>query len=235
MFFPAKQITREIQLHWMYSLRLLTYQLGSGNTTCGITTYVCNIKIWIFVNRALTIVESKCVTFQFIYQLIWQFECSSWFSSHSPDKSSSLGRNAWRLEQDFAPRQEPVAALHGRSVLCYFSHLTEDNGEIYMNTGVVELHNSLWNQIFLNPLQLGLFSAIFCHHCLFVEFMSKVPVLVIVQRTPPGKNKRCCISGTFETCQRLLVPLTGCIPSSSTAWERPDTFGFGSTSSHPQR
>lgn len=146
MFFPAKQITREIQLHWMYSLRLLTYQLGSGNTTCGITTYV-NIKIWIFVNRALTIVESKCVTFQFIYQLIWQFEFSSWFSSHFPDKSSSLGRNAWRLEQDFAPRQEPVAALHSRSVLCYFSHLTEDNGEIYMNTGVVELHNSLEKNI----------------------------------------------------------------------------------------
>lgn len=44
-FFPAKQLTREIRLYLMYSLRLLTYQLGSGNTTCTITTYL-NIKMW---------------------------------------------------------------------------------------------------------------------------------------------------------------------------------------------
>lgn len=55
----------------------------------------------------------------------------------------SLGHNAWRLEQDFALRQVSVATLQRRSVLCNFSHLTEDDREIYMNTGVVELHNSL--------------------------------------------------------------------------------------------
>lgn len=113
------------------------------------------------------------------------------------------------LGKDFAPRRVPVAALQSASVLCNFSHLTEDDGEIYVYTGMVKLHNPLWNQIFLNPLQLGLFSAIFCHHHLFIEFMGKVAVLVIVQRTPPGKNKRCCISGTFEAGHRLLVAITG--------------------------
>lgn len=41
----------------------------------------------------------------------------------------------------------------------------------------------LWNQIFLNPLQLGLFFAVFGHHRLFVEFVSKISILVEVQRT----------------------------------------------------
>lgn len=68
MLFPAKNLTREVQLHRMYSLRLLTYQLGSEHTNCTNTTFV-NIKIWIFfVNRApLTIVEFKCITFHSIY------------------------------------------------------------------------------------------------------------------------------------------------------------------------
>ena len=47
----------------------------------------------------------------------------------------------------------------------------------------------LWNQIFLDPLQLGLFSAIFCHHRLFVEFMGEVSVLVVVQRTANTASK----------------------------------------------
>lgn len=55
----------------------------------------------------------------------------------------SLDCNAWRLEQDFALRRVSVATLQRRSVLCNFSHLTEDDREIYMNTGVVELHNAL--------------------------------------------------------------------------------------------
>lgn len=46
----------------------------------------------------------------------------------------------------------------------------------------------LWNQIFLNPLQLGFFSAIFCHHRLFIEFMGEVTVLVIVQGTANTEN-----------------------------------------------
>lgn len=107
------------------------------------------------------------------------------------------------------PRRVPVAALHRGSVLYNLSHLTEDDGEIYVNTGVVELHNSLWYQIFLNSLQLRLLSAIFCHHRLFIEFMGKVTILVIVQRTPPRENKRCCVPGAFETGQRLLVPIAG--------------------------
>lgn len=57
----------------------------------------------------------------------------------------SLDHNAWRLEQDFALRQVSVATPQRRAVLCNFSHLTEDDREIYMNTGVVELHNSLKN------------------------------------------------------------------------------------------
>lgn len=52
---------------------------------------------------------------------------------------------------------------------------------------------------------------------------------------PPGENKRCCVPGSFQPGHRLLVPITGSVSSSSTAWERPDTFGFGSTTSHPQR
>lgn len=41
----------------------------------------------------------------------------------------------------------------------------------------------LWNQIFMNPLQFGLFSSVFCHHGLFVELMGEVAILVIVQGT----------------------------------------------------
>lgn len=84
-----------------------------------------------------------------------------------------------------------------------------------MNTGVIELHNPLRNQIFLDPLQLGLFPAIFCHHRLFVEFMGEVTILVVVQGTPSGKNKWCCIPGAFQTSQRLLVPIIYCLASAA--------------------
>lgn len=40
----------------------------------------------------------------------------------------------------------------------------------------------LWNQIFLDPLQLGLLSAIFCHDRLLVELVGEVAVFVVVQR-----------------------------------------------------
>lgn len=41
----------------------------------------------------------------------------------------------------------------------------------------------LWNKVFLNTLQFGLLSAIFCHHRLFIEFMCEISILVIKQRT----------------------------------------------------
>lgn len=94
----------------------------------------------------LTIFEFKCITFHSIYQFNMTVGV---FLFCSPRHSSSLDRNARRLEQDFAPRRVPVAALHSRSVLCNISHLTEDDGEIYMNTGVVELHNALKNKTML--------------------------------------------------------------------------------------
>lgn len=40
----------------------------------------------------------------------------------------------------------------------------------------------LWNQILLDPLQLGLLPAIFGHHRLLVELVGQVSVLVVVQR-----------------------------------------------------
>lgn len=132
-------------------------------------------------------------------------------------------------------RQTSMATLQRRSVPFKISHLTEDDRKIHVNTGMVELHNALWNKIFLDPLQFGLLSAIFCHHRLFIEFMGEISILVIKQRTPPGENKRCCVPGSLQPGHRLLVPITGSVSSSSTAWERPDTFGFGSTTSHPQR
>lgn len=136
--------------------------------------------------------------------------------------SFSLVHNAWHWNKTLVPlfflRRVPVAALHVRSVLCNISHLTEDDGEVYMYTRVVELHNALknktnniqidksfktlinkvnviaiiahlWNQIFLNPLQLGLLPAIFCHHRLFIEFMGEIAVFVIVQRTTNTTKK----------------------------------------------
>lgn len=45
-----------------------------------------------------------------------------------------------------------TCAPHSRSVLCNASHLTEDDGEIYMNTGVVELYNSLKDK--MNNIQI---------------------------------------------------------------------------------
>lgn len=57
---------------------------------------------------------------------------------------------------------------------------------------------NLWNQILLDPPQLGLFSAIFCHHSLFVKFMCEVAVLIVEQRTADtdtislGLNQKDC-------------------------------------------
>lgn len=56
-------------------------------------------------------------------------------------------------------------------------------------TAVNVANSHLWNQVLLNPLQLGLFSAIFCHHCLFIEFMSKISILVVVQRAANTTRK----------------------------------------------
>lgn len=98
----------------------------------------------------LTIFEFKCITFHSIYQFNMTVGV---FLFCSPHHSSSLDRDARRLEQDFAPRRVPVAALHSRSVLCNISHLTEDDGEIYMNTGVVELHNALKNKTMLKLMK----------------------------------------------------------------------------------
>lgn len=44
-FLLLQNNSREIRRYSMYSWRLHTYQLGSGNITCTITTYV-NIKMW---------------------------------------------------------------------------------------------------------------------------------------------------------------------------------------------
>lgn len=101
------------------------------------------------------------------------------FSFVSEYHGPHLDHNACRPEQNVALRRTPMAALHNFSHV-QLSHLTEHNGEVHVNTGMVQLHNALWDQIFLDSLQLGLFSAIFCHHCLLIEFMGKVPVLVIV-------------------------------------------------------
>lgn len=128
-----------------------------------------------------------------------------------------------------------LATVQRRSVPSKISHLTEDDRKIHVDAGMVKLHNALWNKIFLDSLQLGLLSAIFRHHRLFIEFMGEISILVIKQRALPGENQWCCVPGSFEPSHRLLVPITDRVSSGSTAWERPDTFGFGSTASHPQR
>lgn len=111
-------------------------------------------------------------------------------------------------------------------VLCNASKLTEDDGKVHVDTGEVQLYDplkrkniwgffismlrfktvritvttttNLWNQILLDPPQLGLFSAIFCHHSLFVKFMCEVAVLIVEQRTADtdtislGLNQKDC-------------------------------------------
>lgn len=37
-------------------------------------------------------------------------------------------------------------------------------------------------EVLLNPLQLGPLPAILCHYSLFIELMSQVPILIIVER-----------------------------------------------------
>lgn len=69
-----------------------------------------------------------------------------------------------------------------------------------MDTGVIQFYYALWDKVFLYPLQLGLFSAIFGDNGLFIKFMSEVTVFIKVQGTPAGKDERCSISDTFKSC-----------------------------------
>lgn len=78
-----------------------------------------------------------------------------------------------------------------------------------MNTGVVQPHNSLRNEILLNSLQLGLPPAIFCHNSLFIELMCQISILIEVQGTSPREYKRCGTSGAFESSHGLFANITG--------------------------
>lgn len=43
-------------------------------------------------------------------------------------------------------------------------------------------------EILVDPLQLGLLSPIFSHHCLFVELMSQISILIKIQRAASNKK-----------------------------------------------
>lgn len=135
--------------------------------------------------------------------------------------------------------------------LCGCSHLTEDHGKVYMDAGMLQLHNPLqkknthtfsgcqthhtqafphlWNQILLDPLQLGLLAAIFGHHRLLIELVGQVSVLVVVQRAGTQRSAaitrwrreggQCwsCLKSVRARSSRLSGPLFGnavcCLPT----------------------
>lgn len=125
----------------MCSLKLLTCQLGSGNTTCNDTTNA-NVKMWslifyFFFNRApfnysciqmyniLAIYQFNTTVFPLISGLVF----TSWL---------------WCLETGTRLWDKHLwLHLRGAWVLCKLSHLTEDDRKIYVNAGMVELHNTL--------------------------------------------------------------------------------------------
>lgn len=116
----------------MYSLRLHTCQLGSGNITCTITKYV-NIKMW------------APSLYSWIQMYNISFNASVQYDSFPSGLQATVQTRPWSLETglDFALRWVSVTPLQTWSVQCNFSHLTEDDREIYMDTGVVKLHNAL--------------------------------------------------------------------------------------------
>lgn len=60
------------------------------------------------------------------------------------------------------------------------SDLTDDNGEIHVNARVLQLHYTLRYQVLVDPSQFGALPAILGDNCLLIEFMGKVPVLVVI-------------------------------------------------------
>lgn len=78
----------------------------------------------------LHIVVYKCITF---------YQCVNFPSGL---QSWCRGSEVWRLEHD-CETNNYVATLQRRSVPCKISHLTEDDGKIHVNTGMVELHDTL--------------------------------------------------------------------------------------------
>lgn len=113
------------------------------------------------------------------------------------------------------------------------SNFAEDNRKIEMDTRVIQLYHSLRCQILLNSFELGLFTAIFCYNCLFVEFMGQVAVLIQVQGASSRKHKRCCTWETQSGHWWLIFIFDGVLDGAG-ARERPISPGFGATHAHLQ-
>ena len=59
------------------------------------------------------------------------------------------------------------------------SHLIEDHREIHVDTGGIQLHGALRNQVLMHPPQLGPLLPILGDDYLLIEFVSQIPILVI--------------------------------------------------------
>lgn len=59
------------------------------------------------------------------------------------------------------------------------SYFIEDHGEIHVDSGGIQLHDALRNQILVYPPQLGSLLPILGDDCLLVEFVSQVPIFII--------------------------------------------------------
>lgn len=114
------------------------------------------------------------------------------------------------------------------------SSFTEDNWEVYMDARVVQLYNSLRCKIFVNPLQLGFFTSIFCHNCLFIELMGQVAIFIKEHGASSSQHKRCCTLETSNSRQWMLVSFFGWLVRTTRARKRPKSFGFGATATHLQ-
>lgn len=62
------------------------------------------------------------------------------------------------------------------------THFQQMSNKPHTHTNTHKAFPHLWNQILLDPLQLGLLPSIFGHHRLLVELVGQVSVLVVVQR-----------------------------------------------------
>lgn len=114
----------------MSSLRLLTYQLGSGNTTCYLH-YFCECQNMNFseTGHPLMIVEFKCITFHSMHQLNMSYWISLFLSpDHTVPVLSTTLEIGTRLWSDSFFFSEKSSCGRVSYKICPVQHFTPHRG-----------------------------------------------------------------------------------------------------------
>lgn len=85
------------------------------------------------------------------------------------------------------------------------SYFIEDHGEIHVDSGGIQLHDALRNQILVYPPQLGSLLPILGDDCLLVEFVSQVPIFIIEHGAAAREYEgRCRLQQLWEKATGIL-------------------------------